>query len=98
MIFGSLLRKIRSTLTNVMLSGRIHFSISYPDLDVRARTLIWRVFLKKALGNAKVEDTFSKADVDVLAEKILNGRQVCKLLSRFLRFVPNSSLDQTHGR
>ena len=55
------------------ITGRIHFSIPYPDLDFEARKRIWKMFFGKATSGA---GKFSEEDIDRLAEHKMNGRQV----------------------
>jgi SpoVK/Ycf46/Vps4 family AAA+-type ATPase len=58
--------------------GRIHFSILYPDLDFESRKKIWKMFFAKVMKNAS---EISKEDLDRLANRKMNGRQVRNLLS-----------------
>ncbi|KAK0464301.1 P-loop containing nucleoside triphosphate hydrolase protein [Desarmillaria tabescens] len=56
------------------LESRIHFCISYPDLDYDARMKIWKMFLAKgALDPARGMSDFC---LDRLARLRLNGRQI----------------------
>lgn len=58
-------------------ASRIHISLSYPELDSRARETVWRNFLGKAgaAGEGVVVD-LTDAEVRDLAMVELNGRQV----------------------
>jgi SpoVK/Ycf46/Vps4 family AAA+-type ATPase len=58
--------------------SRIHFSILYPDLDFESRKKIWKMFFAKVMKNAS---EISKEDLDRLANRKMNGRQVRNLLS-----------------
>ena len=54
--------------------SRIHFSISYPELSVEARRAIWKTFIVRA--GVSAETSFSAEDLENLAKKNLNGRQI----------------------
>ncbi|MCJ1356879.1 MAG: hypothetical protein MMC33_006875 [Icmadophila ericetorum] len=54
--------------------SRIHFSISYPDLSMEARIAIWKTFLMRA--GMDTESLFSDGNIEVLAKKDINGRQI----------------------
>lgn len=58
------------------MQSRIHFALKFDDLTVKARGEIWTEFLKRAnspLGTVNVHEKH----ISKLAEKKLNGRQVC---------------------
>ncbi len=58
------------------MQSRIHLAVKYPDLGVDTRRSIWASFLDKAVtagGEAKLK----QKELNMLAEKVLNGRQVC---------------------
>ena len=57
-------------------TGRIHFSIHYPDLDVEARRLIWKTFISRAHSSAGTEASFKDEEMEELAKHEMNGRQV----------------------
>jgi AAA+ superfamily predicted ATPase len=58
--------------------SRIHVTIHYEDLGKEARAQVWRTFLDRARGkNKTMEVTIDDADIERLAEKPINGRQVC---------------------
>ena len=61
-------------MTDLASSGRIHFSIQYPELDYLARKAIWKTFFDKVAreGNGIISDE----DIDRLAKHQMNGRQV----------------------
>ena len=65
-------------------TGRIHFSIHYPDLDVDARKQIWKQFITKAHVNSheKVK-LISDIDIQRLAKHEMNGRQVYLTRARY---------------
>lgn len=57
------------------MQSRIHLAVKYPALGVNTRKEIWKSFLEKAVtikGKAKLRSS----ELDKLAEKDLNGRQV----------------------
>lgn len=54
-------------------TGRIHFSIHYPDLNVDSRKQIWQTFFAKTLRNP---NDITPEDFDRLANIPMNGRQV----------------------
>lgn len=64
--------------------SRIHIALRYNDLDVKAKKIIWNTFLGMV---AKAEcapgetqrQIVSKQELEVLARKQLNGRQVCPI-------------------
>lgn len=57
-------------------TGRIHFSIHYPDLDVKARNVIWRAFISRAHSSAGTKSLFNDEQIEELAKHEMNGRQV----------------------
>jgi len=58
--------------------SRIHFCITYPDLDFASRKTIWKTFFSKALKNP---DDINEEDINKLAERKLNGRQIKNAVS-----------------
>lgn len=52
-------------------TGRIHFSISYPELDINSRKIIWAMFFKRSSID------ISDEELRHLASYRINGRQVC---------------------
>ena len=52
-------------------AGRIHFSVSYPELDFDSRKIIWTMFFKRSSTNISDEELCR------LASYRINGRQVC---------------------
>ncbi len=57
------------------IASRIHLPLKYESLGLAARRGIWESFLKKAVtknGGAY----YDRKDLDFLAKKDLNGRQV----------------------
>lgn len=58
-------------------ASRIHISLNYPELDVRARETVWRNFLGKAKGTkGDVVVDLTDGEIQDLAHVELNGRQV----------------------
>ena len=56
--------------------SRIHIAVRYPDLDVSARRLVWSNFLRKA-GEVYTQGVeVGEKEMDVLAKKHLNGREI----------------------
>ena len=56
--------------------SRIHVAMRYPDLDVDARRSIWENFLKRAGDIYTHGVEISPKDIDLLAQKTLNGREI----------------------
>lgn len=56
--------------------SRIHIRLSYQPLSVSSRRSVWVNFLK----SSGCETGFSVEDIDELAEKELNGRQIKNLV------------------
>ncbi|KAL9083052.1 MAG: hypothetical protein Q9165_008676 [Trypethelium subeluteriae] len=56
--------------------SRIHLTLEYDELNLDSRRYVWRTFLSKVSNVGE----FSAADVDKLAEAILNGRQIKNVL------------------
>lgn len=52
--------------------------MKYPDLDFVSRKTIWRTFLFR---EDAIKNTFKEGDVESLARKPLNGRQVRDILA-----------------
>lgn len=59
------------------IASRIHLPLKYESLSLAARRGIWESFLKKAVTKKGVA-CYSRADLDSLAKKDLNGRQVSR--------------------
>ncbi len=57
------------------IASRIHLPLKYESLGLAARRGIWESFLKKAVTK-KGGACYSRKDLDFLAKKDLNGRQV----------------------
>ncbi len=57
------------------IASRIHLPLKYGSLGLAARRDIWESFLKKAVTK-KGGAFYSRKDLDFLAKKDLNGRQV----------------------
>ncbi|KAJ8117800.1 hypothetical protein ONZ43_g4120 [Nemania bipapillata] len=56
--------------------SRIHFSLAYPDLDAKARGLVWKGFLDRQQGGADVSDE----ELAKLARLEINGRVIKNVL------------------
>jgi hypothetical protein len=57
--------------------SRIHIALRYGDLTIKAKRSVWKMFLDKVKAIDRVEtDAFTDHDLDVLARRNLNGRQV----------------------
>jgi len=54
-----------------MITGRIHFSVSYPELDSNSRKIIWAKFFERSSFD------ISDEELSRLASYSINGRQVC---------------------
>ncbi|KAH8723302.1 P-loop containing nucleoside triphosphate hydrolase protein, partial [Phaeosphaeriaceae sp. PMI808] len=59
--------------------SRVHFQLSYPDLDHEARESIWRNFLGRVSRTCDVAVGLEGAEINRLAEMNINGRQVSPL-------------------
>lgn len=57
------------------IASRIHLPLKYESLGLTARRGIWDSFLKDAVTK-KGDACYNRKDLDFLAEKDLNGRQV----------------------
>lgn len=62
--------------------SRIHIALRYNDLDVKAKKIIWNTFLgmvakEECAPGETQRQIVSKQELEVLARKQLNGRQVC---------------------
>ncbi|KAI4176452.1 MAG: hypothetical protein LQ343_000988 [Gyalolechia ehrenbergii] len=62
------------------IASRIHLPLKYESLSLAARRGIWESFLKKAVTKKGVA-CYSRADLDSLAKKDLNGRQIKNIIS-----------------
>lgn len=65
----------RVTQIDDAIASRIHLPLKYESLGLTARRGIWESFLKKAVTK-KEGACYSRKDLDFLAKKDLNGRQV----------------------
>lgn len=68
--------------------SRIHFSLAYPDLDIASRRAIWVNFLTKGgkikagkEGQSTAIAGFTEKQIDELAARTLNGRQIKNIVS-----------------
>jgi AAA+ superfamily predicted ATPase len=57
------------------IASRIHFKIKYTDLSPEQRRQIWKDFLSEAT-TAQGEPVYSRASLEFLVQKKLNGREV----------------------
>jgi SpoVK/Ycf46/Vps4 family AAA+-type ATPase len=60
--------------------SRIHVSIQYPDLDTKARLSIWSNFLTRTTETYQHGVQVGPAEIDELAAKVLNGREIRNLV------------------
>lgn len=56
--------------------SRIHIAIRYPDLDTNARRTVWQNFLKRAENVYQQGVSISEIEMDEIAQKKLNGREI----------------------
>lgn len=64
--------------------SRIHIALRYNDLDVKAKKIIWNTFLgmvakEECIPGEAQRQIVSRQELEVLARKQLNGRQVCPI-------------------
>ena len=57
------------------IASRIHLAVPYRNLEQSARMRVWRCFLSKAM-TAKGAAALPEEDIERLARKVLNGREV----------------------
>lgn len=58
--------------------SRIHIAIRYGELNIKARRVVFEIFLKRAYAVQKTEMLpFTEEDLNTLSKHCLNGRQVC---------------------
>jgi AAA+ superfamily predicted ATPase len=63
----------RMSILDKAVESRIHIRIKYPELDAASRRIIWRNFTEMLpKENIKLSD----GDLDLLAERPMNGRQI----------------------
>ena len=63
--------------------SRIHIALRYNDLDKKARRVIWKTFLgmvarEESGSDCQLRDIVNDEELEGLARRELNGRQVCK--------------------
>jgi len=56
--------------------SRIHLSLLYTDLGTNEKEEIWMAFLRKLDSAAGPSHSLTPADIKILSEKRLNGRQI----------------------
>lgn len=61
--------------------SRIHFCITYPELDATGRQQIWKTFVNKARTNSNLDVAIDEEDLKELAKFQLNGRQIKNVMS-----------------
>jgi len=57
--------------------SRIHLSLQYDDLDFHSRRVVWTTFLLRSVSHTA---PFTDEQVDMLAMRKLNGRQIKNVL------------------
>jgi len=67
--------------------SRIHIALRYNDLDKKARRVIWKTFLgmvarEESGSDCQLRDIVNDEELEGLARRELNGRQVCKQPNR----------------
>lgn len=67
---------------DAMITGRIHFTMHYPELDTNSRLEVWKNFLTNVAKSSELAE-FTADDFVALSRHALNGRQV-RQLSVFL--------------
>ncbi|KAF8526674.1 P-loop containing nucleoside triphosphate hydrolase protein [Hysterangium stoloniferum] len=60
--------------------SRIHFSLYYPELDFDSRMSIWKTFFKQVAKSGAMP-IISEEDVEHLAKRAMNGRQIRNIIS-----------------
>ena len=60
--------------------GRIHFTITYPDLTEESRTTVWKNFIDTAV-EVTDHSSIDKEGIARLARRKLNGRQIKNAVS-----------------
>lgn len=71
----------RATSIDKAFQSRVHFFISYRELDIAGRRQVWRNFLSIASKNEKLEVSVGDQDLGALADMELNGRQIKNAVS-----------------
>jgi transcriptional regulator of heat shock response len=67
------------TAIHVLIStftGRVHFTVHYPDLNESSRQEVWKNFLQNAAKTSELSE-FTEEEFASLSRYKLNGRQVC---------------------
>ena len=92
-------RKIVFSLKR-LFTGRIHFTVHYPDLNESSRQEVWRNFLQNVAKTSELSE-FTDDDFAALSRRKLNGRQVrCthpRAYPRTWKTVHGGELDITNG-
>lgn len=78
--------------------SRIHFTVHYPSLSRVSRRQIWKTFIDKT--SDACQSMVSEAEIDALAQEILNGRQIKNTVGTALSLSlhSNTSLSVKHIR
>ena len=73
--------------------SRLDLIIPYPDLDVKARRVVWNTFITNG-----AEHTIEEKDFDTLAEQMCNGREIKNIakIARMLAMQEQAKLSMTH--
>ncbi|KAI9690886.1 MAG: hypothetical protein M1822_008506 [Bathelium mastoideum] len=66
----------RVTTFDAAFKSRIHLTIDYSPLDFQSRRLVWNTFAGPVSASAKYSSGLSEAELDMLAELNLNGREI----------------------
>ncbi|KAI9665875.1 MAG: hypothetical protein M1821_003810 [Bathelium mastoideum] len=66
----------RVTTFDAAFKSRIHLTIDYSPLDFQSRRLVWNTFAGSVSASAKYSSGLSEAELDMLAELNLNGREI----------------------
>ncbi|GKZ29803.1 hypothetical protein AbraIFM66950_006553 [Aspergillus brasiliensis] len=66
--------------TDAILTGRIHFTMNYPELDTDSRLEVWKNFLTNVAKSSELTE-FTADDFMALSRHPLNGRQIKNIVS-----------------
>ena len=67
-------------MTSHLILGRIHFTITYPDLTEESRAAVWTNFIGTAV-EVTGPSSIDKEGIARLAKRKLNGRQIKNAVS-----------------
>ncbi|KAI1454689.1 P-loop containing nucleoside triphosphate hydrolase protein [Annulohypoxylon moriforme] len=84
----------RVSVFDVAFQSRIHLTLHYNGLDYASRKKIWEVLLKLA----QADSSLSKADLDIISQEPLNGRQIKNAVkaAKSLAIAKNVPLEISH--